>query len=201
MTGINNKGFTLLEVVVSIGIFSMVVILAVGALSRSSFQQRIQIGEQAVQEDLRIALEVFSREARLAYGNTFFSDDVSGDPYIILANQYNYCVMYRLDKDEEVLYRNQGEKAPGTDCAGVSFDPANDQPLTNAGVTHVTDMDFRVRPAAWVGVPGTRKDLTSQGYITLVLSAESPRGTGRPFRVQTTIASHQVNRNAANSNP
>lgn len=197
MTGMNKQdhGFTLIEIVVAIGIFSVVVILVVSAMSRSSFQQRRQIAEQAVQEDMRLALEVFSREARLAYGNTFYAD--SGDnPFIEFANQYNQCVRYSLNTAEYVLYRSEGGPAGGTDCSTAVFDPDTSQPLINPDNTKVNKMSFQVTPATWVGSADTKDDLTSQGYITVVLEVEDAHFGGQPFLLQTTISSHQVNRNA-----
>lgn len=64
----NNKlGFTLIEMIVSLGVFSMVVTTAVGAmLVLISTNQRLQ-GEHGVMTNLSFALDTMTRELRTGY--------------------------------------------------------------------------------------------------------------------------------------
>lgn len=64
----NNKlGFTLIEMIVSLGVFSMVVTTAVGAmLVLISTNQRLQ-GEHSVMTNLAFALDTMTRELRTGY--------------------------------------------------------------------------------------------------------------------------------------
>ncbi len=63
----NKLGFTLIEMIVSLGVFSMVVTTAVGAvLVLISTNQRLQ-GEHSVMTNLAFALDTMTREIRTGY--------------------------------------------------------------------------------------------------------------------------------------
>ena len=63
----DNLGFTLIEMIVSLGVFSVVVTTAVGAmLMLISTNQQLQ-GEQSVMTNLAFALDTMTREIRTGY--------------------------------------------------------------------------------------------------------------------------------------
>ncbi len=63
----HNHGFTLIEMIVSLGVFSVVVTIAVGAmLMLISTNQQLQ-GEQSVMTNLAFALDTMTREIRTGY--------------------------------------------------------------------------------------------------------------------------------------
>ena len=61
----NKKGFTLLEMLVVLGIFSTVVASATDIFLMSSKAQRKVLAQEKVQADARFTLEVMAREARI----------------------------------------------------------------------------------------------------------------------------------------
>ena len=63
----NQQGFTLIEMIVSLGVFSVVVTTAVGAILVLIYtNQRLQ-GEQSVMTNLSFALDTMTREIRTGY--------------------------------------------------------------------------------------------------------------------------------------
>ncbi len=60
-----NKGFTLLEMIVSLGIFAVVAVIAVGALLKISDANRKALILKTAVNNLNFALETMSREVRL----------------------------------------------------------------------------------------------------------------------------------------
>lgn len=69
----NNKGFTLLEMIVSMGIFTIVAVIAVGSLVRISSLNRQAQSLQAATNNINYILESMSREMRV--GSTYHCAD------------------------------------------------------------------------------------------------------------------------------
>lgn len=65
----HNRGFTLLEMIVSLGIFAVVAVIAVGALLRISDANRKALILKTAVNNLNFALETMSREMR--FGSNF----------------------------------------------------------------------------------------------------------------------------------
>lgn len=63
----NNRasGFTLIEMIVAIGVFAMAMLISVGAILSISAAQKRAIAIQNVQDNIRFALETMVKEARL----------------------------------------------------------------------------------------------------------------------------------------
>lgn len=72
----NQAGFTLLEMVVSIGIFSVVVITAIGIMINVSNGMTKAANIQAVQDNIRFSLELMTKEMRT--GGNFSLTSVCG---------------------------------------------------------------------------------------------------------------------------
>lgn len=65
----NSRGFTLLEMIISIGIFSVVVIASIGIMLQVSNAQIKAAGIQAIQDNIRFSLELMTKELRT--GNSY----------------------------------------------------------------------------------------------------------------------------------
>ena len=59
------NGFTLLEMTVSMGIFSIVMIVTIGAFLLTIKAQRVALAEKAVAENVSFAMEFMSRQMRV----------------------------------------------------------------------------------------------------------------------------------------
>ncbi len=173
------NGFTLIEILVAISIFSIMLLLVVGIFSRFIAVQRRDVGEFRLQEDLRLALEFFNREARIGYGNTYSIDQNS----FIFRNQNGRCVVYRVAN--EALQRAEQEITAGT-CLLVSSNEQF-QSLTSSS-TRVNKVLWQVVPAI-VSADGLR--LESQGIVSLSVQAESKAKQGSSIAGQDTVTSRQ----------
>jgi prepilin-type N-terminal cleavage/methylation domain-containing protein len=116
MIGANhNRGYTLLEIIVSIGIFSLVVLVAVSTFQSINEGQRSALASQNTQESMRYALEVMSKEMRSAKaktpkcgGNTsnkVFNMNTAQDN-LYFQNKNNECVRYYLSNNQLYIDRN-----------------------------------------------------------------------------------------------
>ncbi|MBU0647245.1 hypothetical protein KKC67_00310 [Patescibacteria group bacterium] len=63
---IKQKGTTFLEIIVAVGIFSVTILLATSIFQSVSDGQRSAMVAQNIQEDVRYAMEIMSREIRMA---------------------------------------------------------------------------------------------------------------------------------------
>lgn len=101
----NSAGFTLLEMVVALGVFSLMIVAATGIFQFVIAGQRSALATQEVQESLRYALEYMSKEIRNAVKNppsgcSGFPDQVyrTSNPfdYLKLRNKYDECITYTI---------------------------------------------------------------------------------------------------------
>jgi prepilin-type N-terminal cleavage/methylation domain-containing protein len=92
-----NSGFTLIEMIVSLGVFSIVVTTAVGALLMLiSTNQQLQ-AEQSVMTNLSFALDTMTREIRT--GLNYYCADSSGGDNFVFTNNNNHEVLASSTKD------------------------------------------------------------------------------------------------------
>ncbi len=77
------RGFTLVELLVTLGLFSMVIVLATGALfSAQAINARLQ-QTQVILDGVNLAIEVMSRDIR--YGSNFYCSSATSSPITTLA--------------------------------------------------------------------------------------------------------------------
>lgn len=76
------RGFTLIEMIVAIGVFAMAMLISVGAILSISAAQKRAIAIQNVQDNIRFALETMVKETRL--GSKFRCSAVIDDLETIL---------------------------------------------------------------------------------------------------------------------
>src|SRR3989338_10090490 len=71
-------GFTLLEMIVAVGVFAVLASLSVGSLLMLTGAQKKAATLQSIQDNLRFALEAMSKDAR--FGDQFYCSDDPEDP-------------------------------------------------------------------------------------------------------------------------
>lgn len=99
----NKKGVTLLELLVAIALFSVVILSATQIFEMVAKSQRDAIAAQNMQENLRYAMEVMSKEMRgsqrddgSCFGNNIYATNVGQDA-LYFKNVRDECVTYDLD--------------------------------------------------------------------------------------------------------
>lgn len=181
MTGCHKQGFTLLEVMVAVSIFSLVLVVMTSIYTRFVASQRRQIGEQTIQQDVRFALELFQHEARTAYASSFALTDRTGAS-VVFRNQNGTCVNYRLEAS--ALVRAEEELPASASCRRTN---RHTIAITTTG-TIITAVRFDPIP----GIVDSGGRLASQGFISLMLRAASTRAVTPALELQTTVTSRQV---------
>jgi len=165
-------------------IFSIMLVVLISAFSRFVQQQTRHTAEQELQEDLRVVLEIFNREARTAYGNTYQRTLLAGNQAVSFINQSGNCVVYGLS-DQGTILRGEVETC---DLPDYLIEDDFFAPLT-AESSKVKIKAFSVQFLR-AQVDGQNK-LTEQGILSLALNA-TVEGRDDPIRIQSTVVSRQV---------
>jgi prepilin-type N-terminal cleavage/methylation domain-containing protein len=208
-----NKGFTLIEMIVSLGVFSVVVTTAVGAmLVLISTNQQLQ-AEQSVMTNLAFALDTMTREMRTGFNyycdqranyaaggpNNIFED--SNDHEAILGDSVNDCANGRTPANHElqgVSFYEGGNSLTGN-VVGASrilyfFDEVNQtimrrvgndeaQSIVSSGIV-IQNAEFFVTGTNNLSVAGD----TQQPTITVYIEAqEVDDPTAKTYYLQTTV--------------
>lgn len=180
------SGFTLIEMLVAVSIFSIILLISTRAFSSFVSLQKGLIGEQRIQEDLRVILEMMAREVRTGYGSTFEANaDLSA---IAFVNQEGDCVQYALTPSAgggHNLTRASRRADIGPCWSG---DYGLKEAINQAG-TDFDQLKFFVQPAA---VDGAGQKLLNQGLVTIVLRAHAREKSGSIVDLETSVASRQT---------
>lgn len=171
----NNRGFTLIELVVAISLFS-VVMLGATAIAQEIFRsQQKSLAAKEVQESIRYALEAMSKEIRMASLDEGVCDLVDDDQvYSVSANedklyfknQDDECVAYYLEQDIDGISR-------------LTID-------RNAASAYVTPSDMEISNLEFeINTVG------SQSSVTMKMDVETLGRTEdvQKIKIQTTISS------------
>jgi hypothetical protein len=111
----NNKGVSLLEIVVALGIFLIVILAVVSFFEISIMNQRGAINAGNIQESMRYAFEAMSKEIRMAVEDELGSCVGAGKIYQVgsnnlkFINQYDECVEYYLENSRIKIKRGAVE--------------------------------------------------------------------------------------------
>lgn len=125
------SGFTLLEIIVSIAIFTVLIILTTSIFQSINEGQRSTLAGQNTQESMRFALEVMSKEMRTsmkadtacggATNNKVFNTNNDQDQLFFL-NKNNECTIYYLDDVNHRLMINRDDGIGAPDIYPVTPD-------------------------------------------------------------------------------
>jgi prepilin-type N-terminal cleavage/methylation domain-containing protein len=156
------RGFTLIEIMVSVAILSVVITVAVGAILAIENVSRNARATQALMDNVSFAIENMVREMRL--GTTYHcgpgditetADCVNGDTNIAFLNS----------DDQEVEYKLYNGVIERSDDVGFTFFP-----VTSSGIT-IDTLKFYVtgsyqgdsfQPQVIIVVSGSMKDAKAQ---------------------------------------
>lgn len=108
---LQSAGFSLIEVIVSVALFSVIILSMTQIFKMVIDSQRSALAAQNVQESLKYFLEVIGKEIRMAQRDNGICSGVPDDEIYAISenayggvlafkNYYNQCVAYSLERDE-----------------------------------------------------------------------------------------------------
>lgn len=184
-------GFTLIELIIAIGIFVVFLTIIMGVFSRFVGTERHNIAQSTIISDVQSGLESFAKEARTGYGSTYHgigSEDESSAA-VAFRNQAGVCVIYRVEN--EVFERGEDSDNIGQEeeCEPDSILDSEFVPLTS-NKTKITRINIIAEPAIVADEDTGR--LASQGTVAIELTADSAKTDIAPLNIQRTITSRQL---------
>lgn len=130
-----NKGFTLLEMIVAIGVFSIAILISIGAfLNLENAEKKIQ-ADIETQNNLRFALEIMSKEIRT--GTSYHCSLNPGVEPIDCPSGLN-SLAFKNTSGQTIIYRQNSNRVEKSSDGGAFF-----QPLTASNIT-VENLKFYV---------------------------------------------------------
>lgn len=196
---INTAGFTLIEMMVALSLFTIVITIAVGAfLSMIAASKGVQ-GEQAVMTTLTFVLDSMTREIRTA--TNYYCDSqsylVSTDIPTTTASAVNDCI----NGDEGISFVESGKSITSTANSRRIAYYFDTTAATNTIMRRVGDGtpqsvvsdDITIIKAEFFVTGTTRLDTgnnTNQPAVTIVLEATDE--TGAITTLQTTVTQREL---------
>lgn len=177
------NGFTLIELMIAVGLFAIFITIVTGVFSGFVQVERQSIAQGQLISDTMSALESFIKESRTAYGTTY---SPSGDgSSIAFRNQNDECVVYRKN-DVGVMQRGAADIS--TDCNPDSLAENRFTSLTSKA-TEITDLAFRP-----VIANVSNGILENQGIVSITITAKSANDiqSRTPITIQNSITSRQM---------
>lgn len=179
--------FTLAEILVSVSIFSVIMLATTTLFKLAIDGQRSAIASQNVQESVKYFMEVISKEIRMAQrdngvcvsvpDNSIYAVSlVSGYHSLSFKNYYNQCVRYTLDPNSGRLFVT---RSGGSNAVSGYISPAR---------IEVSDLNFVLRDDG----------ITTQPFVTVSLKARSrlgDTGEGSAVYIQTSVSSRYYKAN------
>jgi prepilin-type N-terminal cleavage/methylation domain-containing protein len=193
----NELGFTLMEIVVGLAVFSIALISLTDIFLLSQRTQNKLVGETRIQADARFVMEVLAREIRM---NTINYEAVdSGDladplilPYLPLKDLEGNTLMFIATSSDSGIC-----EAGATNCLAVKRNNSAWASITPRGV-NVISAKFYIYPAT---DPFSTADNNfgpaSQPRVTIVMTSENINtraGENNTQYLQTTVSSRVYKR-------
>ncbi|MHB8660532.1 MAG: prepilin-type N-terminal cleavage/methylation domain-containing protein [Minisyncoccota bacterium] len=165
------KGFTLIELIVSIGLFASVMTIAAGAyLTIIRVDQQAQAISTGI-DNLSFALETMARSIRS--GSVYdCNSDTGGSTNDCSGGSnppYNYFSFTAQDGITIITYRKNGSAIEESTDGGTSWTPLTDPSIT------ITSLTFYAS-----GTANARAGDYYQPYVTIVVSGTTNAGPGQP---------------------
>ena len=174
----NLTGFTLLEMIVSLGVFSAAILIILGAILSISDAQKKTINLQIVEDNLRFAVDTMSREIRIGSvynceGGDLASNCPTGSPIFAFDSVGGGRIIYRWNDFEESIEKSEDN--------GLIYYP-------------ITGSDLKIEKLTFY-VFGTETLDYEQPRVMIAIKAstgEERIKTRSEFNIQTTVAQREL---------
>ena len=103
----NSQGFTLIELIVTLGIFVILISIVIGGFINALRGQRVAVGLMEINDNMGLVLEQMAREIRMGYdfilvsGELRFTNSSNKSVSYRLNNNLNDPNRYAIERDEE----------------------------------------------------------------------------------------------------
>lgn len=200
----NNNGYTFIEIIIAVALFAFVMTIALNIFQSVNRSQKSAMAAQTIQENLRYALEVMSKEIRQAARsdtscwasaqNRVYNQGTIGSNNNVLffkkikedasGNNHEICVAYYLDNDRIKIRRNEMDSTHNV----INSSAYNADGYITAGDIKIDSFNFSIFDNLIAALPENK----FQPRVNLKIKAEMKNGQpayAQIVFVQTTISS------------
>lgn len=185
----NKKGFTLVEMMVVLAIFSIATVVIVDIFMTASRAQRRTLAIQKIQTDAQYSLEAMAREIRMD------SIDYAWSGYVGGINIPDEELALRDADDNSIIFKKDSANCPTgtTNCLAVSLNGGTTwASITSKGI-NVEDLKFYIDPPVdpFKVNAGYTYDSDHQPRVTIVLVTKGVGGRPdeqKTVYLQTTVS-------------
>ncbi len=180
----NQNGTSLLELVVAVGIFVVLTLSVSNIYLSIANSQKKAIATQSIEESLRFAFEMMSKEIRMAQGNSVGSNCASTGPgYYKIFNNINNN---DATTSEELYFKNKDGKCViyKLDSGQVFVERGGEGAYLTPDKVNINNLKFIINDVRG----GTVGDF--QPSVTIMMEAEKENNH---IRMQTTISAREYN--------
>jgi prepilin-type N-terminal cleavage/methylation domain-containing protein len=170
-----NKGFTLIEVTVAMGIFSVVSLLVIGSVLMVLNLKTLTRNTKETQQKLRIAMEMISRDARQSK-----SPIVSADGKTLTLTFSNTAVQYYIWGDATSPYNLGKRSCLNFDTQAGTCMPGQFEPTGIALLGGLIELDpssgftrTKGEPLLYINLNGSIKNISDNPFYTNDFSMET----------------------------
>ncbi len=178
----NNNGFTLIEMLVSVALFTIVLTIAIGAILTIIDANRKSQTLTLVMNNLNFAMESMTRSIKTANPSNTGDDRIrvdGGNTKLTLTDQEGRRIIYEFDEDAEKITK---EVDSGTEVPIVSDDVVIEDAKFYLSSSYESS-GYNKQP---------RIHILIYGYVQITEKTRSD------FSIQTTISPRQLNIDAIN---
>jgi prepilin-type N-terminal cleavage/methylation domain-containing protein len=172
------EGFTLIEILVSLSIFSLVVVVAAGALLTAMDGNRKTQGLKSVLNNLNFALESITREVRV--GSEYGCDPADCEKTLTFTSSDGKLIMYKFNFTDNSTDGPGGDHPNPTGQIFKSVDGGDAYEVT-APEVKIEDVHFYIEGESSGDSEQPKVFMTVNGYAGVKLRNRSH------FNLQTTI--------------
>lgn len=184
-------GFTLLEMIVVVAIFSLVVVVISSILNSVFLSRKVTVARERLQSDSNSIIEIISKNVRNSQPNYAYYENIPLD----LTVPVEVLSLIDKDKNQIAFRKSSGEGDCGTNqnaclVLGVGSSP-NWTNITPLGV-ELVDIKFYIEPAQNPFVKDPAGRLDKQPLVTVVLKTEAVVGSNQgnvSNIIQTSVSS------------
>ena len=197
------RGFTLIEVLVSVALFTVVMVIALGALLAISSSDRKAESLKSVINNLNFSIDSMSRAVRTGvnwgcdashtFNPTAGTNCATGGNEIMFTSSSGVVTYYRLESAGSPDGNGAaicGQKSPNIGCIAKSTDGVSWLPITSPEVV-ITDYSGNVTPSYLFYMSGATPADNTQPIVTITLSGFVTVTGGATSQAQCGTASNQ----------
>jgi Tfp pilus assembly protein PilE len=170
----NEKGISLVELVVSVSVFSLVVIASSGIFMNAIKTQKVILAKQNVAENMRYTSEFMVKELRMAQVNAALNMTFQKTPaeQLDFDNSPSETIIFTNYNGDVISYSLSGNKIMRNSGSGA--EPVSSDEVEVTGLSFIlNNWNLTLGPAP---------------LITIIIKAKSTSGVGGVMELQTSVA-------------